>query len=391
MEESLSPIFISPPKTCLQVPDLSKTESYSILKFSLILLTDNHQKTIASVIEMVTTVLDSSIYNDYEVIVVDNQSIDRTGEIALELVSIYPQLRVMQLPKKTSLAVATIRGWQIAKGQILGVIPADLQYPPGILVKLLEKIDIQADLAVASYSPQKNVSKQNFTRTLGLIILPEIISRITDPFSNYFLVKRKAIANLLMSPLCQTILIEVIARGKIINIAEVDYDVLTTAKEQTDIKLGQYLKYYQYLLRLRISLSIRFVRFCIVGISGVFLDMIALYFLSDVYNLNLPLSIIKLFSAEIGVINNFWWNDAWTFRDIAKTQPGLSAKLKRLLKFNFVCLTGLIFGAVILEILYTPLNFKSLPAGKYLANFLAIGAITFWNYWLHSKLSWRRK
>jgi dolichol-phosphate mannosyltransferase len=43
-----------------------------------------------------------------------------------------------------------VRGWQVARGEILGVIDGDLQHPPQTLLQLLAAIQQGADLAVAS-------------------------------------------------------------------------------------------------------------------------------------------------------------------------------------------------------------------------------------------------
>jgi dolichol-phosphate mannosyltransferase len=54
----------------------------------------------------------------------------------------------------------------------------------------------------------------------------------------------------------------------------------------------------------------RFMRFGLVGLSEVFVDMAVLYLLSDPTTLGLPLTRSKIIAAEIAIINNFLWNDA---------------------------------------------------------------------------------
>jgi dolichol-phosphate mannosyltransferase len=41
--------------------------------------------------------------------------------------------------------------------------------------------------------------------------------------------------------------------------------------------------------------------------------------------LGLPLTRSKLVAAELAIINNFSWNDAWTFADISLRQRGWPA------------------------------------------------------------------
>ncbi|MGA9380809.1 MAG: GtrA family protein, partial [Phormidium sp.] len=125
------------------------------------------------------------------------------------------------------------------------------------------------------------------------------------------------------------------------------------------------------------------------GLSGVFVDMLILYLLSDPTTLALPLTRSKIMAGEIAIFNNFLWNDAWTFGDISRKQRGNLHRFKRFLKFNLVCLAGLILNVLLLNLLFNLLGFERLPYGRYLANLIAIGIVTFWNFWINLKLSWR--
>jgi len=137
-------------------------------------------------------------------------------------------------------------------------------------------------------------------------------------------------------------------------------------------------------LRLSLWQINRFIRFGVVGLSGVFVDMTFLYLLSDPSTLALPLTRSKIIAAELAIINNFLWNDAWTFKDISQKQPGKRQKIKRFIKFNLVCLAGLILNVLLLNFFFNVFGLN-----RYLANLLAIAFVTIWNYWLNLKLSWR--
>jgi dolichol-phosphate mannosyltransferase len=117
-------------------------------------------------------------------------------------------------------------------------------------------------------------------------------------------------------------------------------------------------------------------------VSGLIVDMGMLYLLFDVLGMGLTRSAI--FAAELAIINNFIWNDRWTFKDLAGKQRGWRKRIKRLAKFNVVCLMGLILKILLLNALFNGLHFNA-----YLANFVAIALVTFWNFWINLKLSWR--
>lgn len=362
-------------------------------KFSLVLPTYQEADNIINLLEITTKILDQIIPNQYELIIVDDNSPDFTWKIAQDLIPQYPQLRVMLRTKEKGLSTAVIRGWQVAQGEILGVIDADLQHPPEVLIDLWQEMVRGADLVVASrHIDGGGVSEWSILRRflsrgaqmLGLIILPEVISRVSDPMSGYFLVRREAIADKFLSPLGYKILIEVVARGKIRWIAEVGYVFREREIGESKVSAKQYGEYIQHLLKLRFDLwqIERFIRFGIVGFSGVFVDLGIFYLLRE--GLALGLTRSAIISAEIAILNNFLWNDLWTFGDISRQQKGLKKQIKRFLKFNIICLAGLILNVLIVNLLYNVFDWN-----EYIAKLIAIAIVTIWNFWFNLKLSWR--
>ncbi|WP_069790796.1 glycosyltransferase [Cyanobacterium sp. IPPAS B-1200] len=372
---------------------IASTSTYEVW-FSLVLPTYQEANNIEEIVSKICHILDGVIPSHYELIIVDDDSPDRTWEKALKLTKDYPPLRVMRRQNERSLSTAVIRGWQGARGEILGVIDADLQHPPDILLELLGRICDGADLAVASrHTSNGGVSDWSFLRRclsrgaqiMGLLILPNTIGRISDPMSGYFVLQRKAIAHCTLAPVGYKILIEVVARGYFRNIAEVGYVFQERIEGQSKVTWKQYRDYIHHLLRLRLALwpFSRFIRFGMVGFTGVFVDMTILYLLSDPSTLQWNLTLSKIIAAEFAIINNFIWNDRWTFKDFSQFRQGKLHTLKRFLKFNLICLVGLFINVVILNLI---VNF--IFPNPYIANLSAIALTTFWNFWLNYKLNW---
>ncbi|MFM2305168.1 MAG: hypothetical protein RLZZ135_2581 [Cyanobacteriota bacterium] len=392
-----TPIGILQISEYANIPENQDSDS---LKLSLVLPTYNECRNIQSIITILCKLLDRVIPGNYELIVVDDNSPDLTWEIAAELFPEYPQLRVMRRVTERGLSTAVIRGWQVARGEILGVIDADLQHPPEVLLQLLQQMERGADLAIASRNVEDGgVSEWSWIRRvlsrgaqiLGLIILPEVIGRLSDPMSGYFMVRRSCIAGRTLSPVGYKISIEVAARGKINWIAEVGYVFRERQAGESKVTWKQYIEYIQHLLRLRLSRSASFMRFCLVGLTGVVVDLGVFYLLRDALGLGLTRS--GIISAQVAIFNNFLWNDLWTFSDISRRQPGIKQRIKRFFKFNLVCLSGVILQLLIINIIYNffKLNddLKDLVRIDILAKLIAIGLVTIWNFWLNSKLNWR--
>ncbi|BCL36691.1 glycosyltransferase [Nostoc sp. MS1] len=374
--------------------------------FSLIIPTYKERDNIENVVKILSQTLDEFIPGDYELIVVDDDSPDMTWEVAQALTEEYPQLRVMRRQQERGLSSAVVRGWQVARGGILGVIDGDLQHPPEVLTELLKKMSQGADLALASrHVDGGGVSSWSVVRrflsrgaqVLGLLILPGVLGRVSDPMSGYFMVRRSSIVGAVLNPVGYKILLEVIGRGNIGNIAEVGYVFCERQQGESKVTWKQYIDYIHHLVRLRLSTGRvgrvkakinfpldRFLRFALVGLSGVFVDMGLLYLLSDPSTLALPLTRSKIISGEIAIFNNFLWNDAWTFADVTTRQQEWHQRLKRFVKFNVICLAGLVLNVMVLNLVF---NF--LIPNRYVANLIAIAVATIWNFWVNLKLSWR--
>ena len=372
------------------------------LSFSLIVPTYNESKNLPRLVEVLSQLLDNYFDGNYELIIVDDDSPDLTWQVGLDLMPNYPQLRIMRRQGEKGLSTAVIRGWQASQGEILGVIDGDLQHPPETLIQMLGEMEKGADLTVASRHVEGGgVSDWGFMRRilsrgaqmLGLIILPNVIGRVSDPMSGYFMVKRSAIANYPMNPLGYKILIEVLGRGSIGTVAEVGYVFQERQEGESKVTWRQYVDYILHLLRLRSRGRIgkirekfrvpvkRFLSYGLVGLSGVFVDMSIFYLLGT---LGWGLTSSKIVSSEVAVLNNFLWNDLWTFRDISSRQTGWKKLIKRFVKFNLICLIGIGLNLIILNLLYNYLGIN-----KNLANLIAIAIVTIWNFWFNLKLSWR--
>lgn len=145
----------------------------------------------------------------------------------------------------------------------------------------------------------------------------------------------------------------------------------------------------------------RFLRFGVVGFSGLFVDLVVFYLLREL--VGLPLYLSTALSIEMAIINNFFWNDAWTFADLAQQQKGSKARFKRFYKFNLVCLLGAFLQIGIMAMILLIPAVNHLPvllsqstsadwvdnANEYLAKIVAIILVTLWNFWINLRLSWR--
>ena len=123
----------------------------------------------------------------------------------------------------------------------------------------------------------------------------------------------------------------------------------------------------------------RFFKYCLVGLSGVFVNEGILFFLTEYAGLFYLVS--SIFSIEVSIITNFILNELWTFKDMSNNHRGIP---KRLVKFNVVSVAGLLINIVVLFLLTT--------LGLYylISNLFGIGAATLWNYFVNLYWTWGR-
>lgn len=129
----------------------------------------------------------------------------------------------------------------------------------------------------------------------------------------------------------------------------------------------------------------RFLQFGLVGGSGVLVDMAVLFLLADPRMLGWGLTLSKVLAAQTALVNNFLWNEFWTFRDLAADQAHWRGRLHRFVKFNLICLVGIGLSVLLLNG-----QVRLLQMNLYAANFIAIFLISLWNFWMNLKFGWRK-
>ncbi|MEN9251148.1 MAG: glycosyltransferase family 2 protein [Thermostichales cyanobacterium BF3_bins_165] len=364
---------------------------------SLVIPTYNESRNIQLLLNRLVELLDPLLPNAYELIVVDDDSPDQTWLVASKLQDTFPQVRVIRRQQERGLSTAVVRGWQQARGEILGVMDGDLQHDPRVVVALWQAIQGGCDLAVASRHTQGGGVEDwgwlrrlgsEAARWLGILLLPRVVGRIRDPLSGYFLLRRGAIANRILQPKGYKILIEVLGRGDIARIQEVGYVFQSRQLGHSKATWKQAMEYIEHLLRLRLALwpVKRFTRFITVGFMGMLVDSLLLFVFHDPQMLNWNLNLSKVIASETAIFHNFIWNDRWTFGDLSHHKRGWGSFWLRFLRFNLICTSGLLLNLLIINLLTRWLGIHYL-----IANIVAVGMVAFWNFGLNATLNWRSR
>ena len=187
--ESENPALLPTPTGPLIVPELAADDAAGCV-LSVIIPTYNEALNVEELLRRLGNVLNPALPGAYELIVVDDDSPDRTWEVALAMARGYPAVRVLRRSGERGLASAVVRGWQAARGRYLCVIDADLQHPPEITVELVKLMERGADMAVSSRHvlgggvSDWSVARRIVSRAaqiVGLVVLPAVVGRVSDP------------------------------------------------------------------------------------------------------------------------------------------------------------------------------------------------------------------
>jgi dolichol-phosphate mannosyltransferase len=203
-------------------PKLRKPSSQMI---SIVTPTYNERENIRLLIEGISQAMSG---RKYEIIVVDDNSSDGTGEIAKQLSKDYP-VKILMRNGKFGLASAILTGFEHAKGKIIGVIDADLQHPPEYLLEFVKAIE-QGDCDVAVGSRYTNgggidgwTKKRLLTSKVAVLLAKPLVGGVHDPMSGFFFLKRSVIEGVRLNPTGYKLGLEILVKGKYRKLKEIPY------------------------------------------------------------------------------------------------------------------------------------------------------------------------
>ena len=164
------------------------------MKVSVVTPTFNEAQNIALLIRELERVLTDV---DYEIIVSDDNSPDRTWAVAEEISRANPRVRVVRRTANRALGWSVIDGFNIANGELLACIDADLQHDPAILPQMLEDVSHGSDLVVGSrYIRGGSFGEWGVLRKGASWIATRLAKwltgiKLSDPMSGYFVLRHR--------------------------------------------------------------------------------------------------------------------------------------------------------------------------------------------------------
>jgi dolichol-phosphate mannosyltransferase len=337
---------------------------------------------------------------DYEVLFVDDSS-DETPEVIEKEIKTRKgmNIRMIHRPKnrRTGLATAFIEGFEKAKGDYICCIDSDLQHPPQKIYDLYQKaIKDQAEIVFGTrYTKGGSAEGLGSLKTfygiyrravsMGLKYFTQILfipaRKTSDPLGGFFLLKKSILKGAKLYPRGFKISVEVLMRTEHNKVSEVPYKFLARENDDSKATLKQGLEFFKHLWNIfrTIPEAARFLKFCIVGGSGVLVNLGTLFLLVEFFHFGKNSGWAA--AVILSIFTNYFLNSIFTYGD--KKSETRNESMRRVTIYYAISFFTMIFNFLVYKSL---MNF-----GVYyiFSAFVGILAATILNFVLVTKLVWR--
>ncbi len=352
--------------------------------FSIILPTYNEKESIVKTIKSIKSAVKNK---DYEIIVVDDNSPDKTWNIVDTVFKKNSKVRCLRRINKKGLSSAIIDGFIQAKGEYLFVMDADGQHDEKKLNIMFEKIK-KNDIVIGTRF-RKGGSVEGWSKTrilasrIGAILArPFLSKKITDPMSGFFGIKKSVFMKYKnnLDGRGYKILLDILFQNKKFKIEEVPFKFKTRKAGKSKLSFKVMIEYLLMLGKHAVRTNLHFIPFSIVGITGVLVNTVLLYILTEYLELYYLLSAV--FAIETSIITNFLLNNAWTWRK----RKFRHSFFQRLLRYNLVSIIALVINLSVLFILTHFFNIYYIYS-----NFAGIAFAFLINYFVNDRWTFDEK
>ncbi|TGL54734.1 glycosyltransferase family 2 protein [Leptospira wolffii] len=345
---------------------------------------------------------------EYEIIVIDDNSPDGTWSIVEKIREANPRLKLIRRMTDRGLSSAIVSGMSLAEGEFFLVMDADLQHDESVLPEMIRELENGADVAVGTrYANGGSTGKWNWIRKFLSVVANAFAKfllpiRISDPKSGFFAIRREVFfkSGEKINPGGFKILLELIGRYEgDLKIKEVPFHFRRRLHGETKLNNSIARSFLVSVLDLRFGkwVSSTFLLYSIVGLSGVLVNLFGFVLFESLGIRDVPtgFEILPLFPAsvffgiELSIVSNFILNNYFTFYE---TRYEKWAAIRGFVIFSGVSALGILVQLGIFQLLFhkflprlgVPQNFEA----RLLCDLTAIAVAMFTNYFLNSNITW---
>lgn len=173
-------------------------DAYSHLKLSVVAPMYNEESCIGAFITETLSVL-STHFQNYELILIDDGSSDRTVQVCLPFIEKNPSIRLIIFSRNYGHEIASTAGIDHALGDYVVLMDSDLQHPPALIPKMVQKMQ-EGHYDVVCASRTNRASESWFKKTTAALFY-RLSKRMTGfdlagDTGNFRLISRKVVNSL---------------------------------------------------------------------------------------------------------------------------------------------------------------------------------------------------
>ncbi len=381
------------------------------MRVSVIVPTYNEADNIVEVIDRLRRVLGGQ---PHEIIIVDDDSPDGTWQLARRHGADDPAVRVIRRIGERGLASAVLDGMAAAEGDALAVIDGDLQHDESVLPDMARSVlEGGADVCVGTRTGESGsfgdrARMRQWVTAAGTALVRRLLPRLrrtSDPLSGFFVVSRglyeRAAPRISRGLREYKILWAFLARSEGLAVTEVGYDFRPRGGGETKLSGAVLLDDLVNALALRLGAAVSplFVKYCLVGASGVAVSL-AVYGLGELAGLPTvslgitpdlnPIYVSALAGIQASILTNFVANNYFTFYDRRYHRWGL---LGGLLLFQAVSVVGVFVQLAVFQLLHRngfPTESTNIDVAVAINNGIGLAVATVTNFFLNVSITWNR-
>ncbi len=353
----------------------------------MIVPTYNERDNLEPLIQRIVTAAKTAAL-DVEIVIVDDNSPDGTGDRAMSLAKVYP-VRLVRRPGKLGLSSAVLDGAAQAEGDIVVVMDADLSHPPEKIPEMVEKISKgEAEVVIGSrYVPGGSVENWPLRRRLvskTATLLARGLTKVKDPMSGFIAFRKSVIDGVKLNPVGYKVGLEILVKGRYSKVVEVPIHFANRRAGKSKLGGTEVVKYVDHVIMLyehRKPWLAKYLKFSFIGGIGAIINTGVLWVAKEGF------SVYYLWAAVLGFCvastSNYIMNRHWTFR----SKGGIPGQY---VQFLLVSVCGLLINLAILkgivEGAMPALGIHEDKASLYLvvANLIAIFIVSIFNFFANS-------
>tara|TARA_B100001121_G_C18681069_1_gene618561 strand:- start:1007 stop:2134 length:1128 start_codon:yes stop_codon:yes gene_type:complete len=362
-------------------------------KICFVLPTYNEEENIENIIQQILKEEKNQSKHTFSILVVDDNSTDETQAIVQRYTSLNSKVHLVTGQKK-GLGDAYKRGFNYAlndlQADLIFQMDSDGQHDTSLIPHFVSSIEEGRDVVIGSRFVEGGTTPDfSFSRLImskvGNLLVRYVggITQVKDCTSGYRAIRASYLKELDFSYLStrgysfqSSLICDLAWRGA--NISEIPIEFSSRQGGDSKLALRDQIEFLLNIPRLGFRNLEDFMKYSLVGVSGVFVNLGLYLFLTRYYEISEVVA--PLISIESALISNFILNNFWTFGKRI-TQSRIRVKF---VKFHLV--SG--FSALIN---YSAFLTLFLVFGLYdiLANLIGIGLAAIVNYLINSNWTWK--